>query len=144
MAEGALLPAVEAAQDPHNQQLDLSRPEVSESMPVPWPTASLAPVCYSSFGTEPTHSLLRCVQEIESAVHHKLLPTTFRTSLCSTALSQGAACPLGQRCCNAHSVRELRVDAAIKLKYLPVDYKLTLCDSFCSYGARLLLMSGHV
>ena len=80
---------------------------------------------------------MRRPQEIESAVHQKLLPATFRTSLCSTALSEGAVCPLGQRCCNAHSVQELRVDAAIKLKFLPVDYKLTLCESFCSFGVRL-------
>jgi hypothetical protein len=81
------------------------------------------------------------VQEIESAVHHQLLLATFRTSLCITALSEGAVCPLGQRCSNAHSVQELRVDAAIKLKYLPVDYKLTLCESWCNYGAPALLMA---
>ena len=111
----------------------------TESMPALWSHHCSTAHCLllGPSHTEPAHPLLLCVQEIESAVDHKLLEATFRTSLCITALTEGAVCPLGQRCCNAHSVQELRVDAAVKLKYLPVDYKLTLCESFCSYGAPL-------
>ena len=79
--------------------------------------------------------MFRHVQEIEAAVHNKLLPATFRTSLCSTALTDGVACPLGERCFNAHSLEELRITAAINLKLLPMDYKLTLCEAHCNSGA---------
>ncbi len=85
--------------------------------------------------------MLRHAQEIEAAVHNKLLPATFRTSLCSTALTDGVACPLGERCFNAHSLDELRVNAAINLKLLPMDYKLTLCEAYCNSGAHLLVES---
>ena len=138
-AEDAPLPAASAAHNPHDLQLSISRPEVASRM------LSCHVVCIRTHFPAPfsslmlAHHMLRHAQEIEAAVHNKLLPATFRTSLCSTALTDGVACPLGERCFNAYSLDELRVNAAINLKLLPLDYKLTLCEAYCNSGAHLLV-----
>ena len=101
-------------------------------------SASAHTLCPAPFGSLLlAHETLRRAQEIEAAVHNKLLPATFRTSLCSTVLTDGVACPLGERCFNAHGLDELRTNAAINLKLLPMDYKLTLCEAYCNSGAHL-------
>lgn len=63
-----------------------------------------------------------------------VLPVSFRTSLCSTALAS-QQCPLGSTCFHAHSLRELRATAAVAQGELPADYKMSICPSFQDTGA---------
>ena len=68
-------------------------------------------------------------------MHRGVLPASFRTSMCSTALA-AQQCPLGSSCLHAHNLRELRAGAAVALNVLPADYKMSICPAFHDTGVR--------
>lgn len=58
----------------------------------------------------------------------------FKAKLCPLEQSPGA-CPYGDLCNDAHSVKELRIDEAIKRGHVNITYKCTMCKPFAVSGA---------